>query len=115
MWLPNMKGQSIAKAVQAFKEAGVEAVVWDRAGGHRSGAVREVGVVLVEQPAASPELNPAERMFEELRRKVEGSTYSDIDQKQVALAADPAKVRSIAGWSWIGEARRSLPLNAAPL
>src|SRR5689334_3828676 len=68
-WIANMKGASIAAAVQVWKEAEVEAVVWDRAGGHRTRVVREMGVVLVEQPAGSPELNPAERVFEELRRQ----------------------------------------------
>lgn len=121
-WIENMKGHSIAEAVQAFKEAGVEAMVWDRAGGHRTLAVREVGVTLVEQPAASPELNPAERVFEELRRKIEGRNYDDIEQKQAAveaelmvLAADPAKVRRLAGWDWIINACQALPLHAALL
>ena len=121
-WIENMKGQSIAGAVQAFKEAGVEAVVWDRAGGHRTVAVREVGITLVEQPAASPELNPAERVFEELRRKIEGRNYDDIEQKKAAveaelkaLAADPAKVRSLAGWDWITNACQALTSNAALL
>ena len=121
-WIENMKGHSIAEAVQAFKEAGVEAMVWDRAGGHRTLAVREVGVTLVEQPAASPELNPAERVFEELRRKIEGRNYDDIEQKKAAveaelmmLAADPAKVRSLAGWDWITNAYQALPLHAALL
>jgi hypothetical protein len=84
-WIDNMKGHSIALAVQFFKEAGVEAVVWDRAGGHRTLAVRESGVILVEQPAASPELNPAEWIFEELRRKIEGCNYDDIAEKQAAV------------------------------
>lgn len=121
-WIENMKGHSIAGAVQAFKEAGVEAVVWDRAGGHRTVAVREVGVILVEQPPASPELNPAERIFEELRRKIEGRNYEDIEAKKAAveaelqvLAAEPAKVRSLAGWSWITNACQALPPNAALL
>jgi hypothetical protein len=121
-WIENMKGHSIASAVQAFKEGGVEAVVWDRAGGHRTLAVREVGVTLVEQPAASPELNPAERVFEELRRKIEGCNYDDIEHKKAAvevelkvLAADPAKVRSLAGWDWITNACQALPSNAVLL
>lgn len=121
-WIDSMKGHSIALAVQLFKEAGVEAVVWDRAGGHRTVAVREAGVILVEQPPASPELNPAERIFEELRRKIEGRNYEDIEQKKAAveaelkaLAANPDKVRSLAGWDWITDACQALPLNAALL
>jgi DDE superfamily endonuclease len=119
-WIANMKGESIAAAVQAWKDKDVEAVVWDRAGGHRTKVVREMGVVLVEQPAGSPELNPAERVFEELRRGIEGRLYETIEDKVaaieaelVALAADAARVRSLAGWSWIMNAHLALPLNTA--
>jgi transposase len=121
-WIENMKGESIEKAVRVWKEEGVEAVVWDRAGGHRTKKVREVGVVLVEQPAGSPELNPPERVFEELRRKVEGRIYLDIEEKKAAvetelreLAANPQRIRSLAGWDWIRQACQSLPpLFTAP-
>jgi transposase len=34
--------------------------------------VREVGMKLVPLPPYAPELNPAERVFEELRRSVAG-------------------------------------------
>ena len=41
----------------------------DGAGSHRSDWVRSVSeVTTVVQPAYSPELNPAERVFEEVRR-----------------------------------------------
>ena len=102
-----MKGESSAQ---------VEAVVWDRAGGQRTRGVREVGLVLVEQPAGSPQLNPAERIFEELRRLVEGQLYDTIEEKMAAietelaaLAADPARVRRLAGWAWIRASYHALP------
>jgi hypothetical protein len=67
-------------------------------------------------PPASPELNPAERVFEELRRAVEGRVYGTIENKMAAverelvkLAADPERVRSLAGWSWIRSALAALP------
>jgi len=121
-WTENMKGASIAPAVQHWREAAVEAVVWDRAGAHRTHVVRAVGLPLIEQPAGSPELNPAERIFEELRRVIEGRLYDTIEEKVAAvehelaaLAADPARVRRLAGWAWITEACHALPLHAAPL
>ncbi len=59
------------------------------------------------QPATSPELNPAERVFEEVRRAVEGRTYATLaDQQQAverfldALGAAPARSRALAGWAW---------------
>jgi hypothetical protein len=75
---------------------------------------------LVEQPAGSPELNPAERIFEELRRLIEGRLYDTIEAKmaaveaaRVSLAADPQRVRRLAGWAWIVESCQAFPLHAA--
>ena len=114
-WIPSMKGAAIAEAVQAWQEQGLEAVVWDGASGHRGPEVRQVGVTLVAQPPAAPELQPAERVFEELRRVVEGHVYASLDEKVAAverelqaLAADPARVKSLAGWHWIQEAWAAL-------
>jgi transposase len=119
-WIENMKGESIVRAVHAWKSVQVEAVVWDRAGGHRTRSVREVGVVLVEQPAGSPELNPSERVFEEVRRRIEGRLYQTIEEKMAAietelaaLAADPSRLRSLAGWAWINDSCQALPLKTA--
>ena len=107
-WTQNMQGASIAPVVKAWGEAGVEVVVWDLARGHRGAAYAEVQVKRIEQPAYSPELNPAERIFEHLRSQVEGVVYGTIAAKQRAveaelekLAAAPDKVRSLAGWDWI--------------
>ena len=84
--------------------------------GHRSGLVEVVGLSTVVQPAYSPELNPAERVFEEVRRWVEGSIYGSIEEKTEAvnaylrrLESDPGRVRSLAGWDWIEEAVQGLP------
>jgi transposase len=120
-WIANMRGESIAGAMLAWRAAAVEAVVWDRAGGHRTRRVREVGLPTIEQPAGSPELNPAERVFEELRRLIEGRPYDTIEGKVAAveaeltaLAADPARVRSLADWAWIRDACQALPSITAP-
>ena len=115
-WLPSMQGAAIAEAVQAWQDQGLEAVVWDGASGHRAPEVRRVGLTLVPQPPYAPELQPAERVFEELRRVVEGQVYASLDEKVAAverelqaLAADPARVKALAGWHWIDEAWAALP------
>ena len=107
-WTENMKGVSIAPVVQRWEQDGVSVIVWDRAPGHRGPAYENVKVQLIEQPAYSPELNPAERVFQYLRSKVEGVVYGTIAAKKDAieaemakLAADPDMVRSLAGWDWI--------------
>jgi hypothetical protein len=107
-WTPNMKAGSIAPVVQAWAEQGVAAVVWDRARGHRGPAYADSPVKRIEQPPYSPELNPAERVFEYLRDRIEGFVYGTVANKQQAvdrelkkLADNPAAVKSIAGWQWI--------------
>lgn len=64
----------------------------------------------------SPELNPAERIFEELRRAVEGIIYETLEAKKQAveselrqLAADPQRVKRLVGWDWLCAALNSLP------
>jgi hypothetical protein len=65
----------------------------------------EVGFPLVQQPAYAPELNPAERLFEELRRVAEGKVYDTLDTKVAAIQAElqrwdanPDRLRRLVGW-----------------
>ena len=96
----------------------IEALVWDGARGHRGEMVRSVGLATIIQPPYSPELNPAERVFQEVRRWVEGRTYGSIDEKMEAvdaylgeLESDPDRVRSLTAWDWIEHSTRSLPAH----
>lgn len=107
-WSERLGKEAVCAALGAWREAGVEAVVWDNAPAHRARMVRELGVGLVYLPAYSPELNPVERVFEELRRCVEGVVYGDIAGKMLAvegvlreLASSSARVLRLVGWSWI--------------
>jgi hypothetical protein len=114
-WTSNMKGVSIAPVVQGWATQNVQVLVWDRAPGHHGKAYRDVQVKLIEQPPYSPELNPAERIFEHLRAKIEGRVYGDIAAKKAAieaelqqLAANPEKVKALTGWNWIRESVENL-------
>ena len=120
-WIDSMKSERIAEAVNGLKYGtDVGALVWDGAAGHRSRLMETAGLPTIVQPAYSPELNPAERVFEEVRRWVEGRVYGSIEEKVEAvnaylreLESDPRRVRSLAGWDWIGEAVQSLPSSYA--
>ena len=77
--------------------------------------VGEVGLRRIYQPPYSPELNPAERVFEEVRRWVEGRRYESMEAKKAAveevlrrLEAE-RKVSSLVGWRYIHQAFHALP------
>lgn len=104
------------------RHTNVAALVWDGAPSHRAAGVREAaaGLPLIEQPSAAPELNPAERVFQELRRAIEGEVYPSLEAKVAAvearlteLEADRARVQRLAGWSWIRDACDHLPSSNA--
>ena len=116
-WMDSMKSETVARAVLGVRRhTQVRALVWDGARSHRSELVRSVvGVNTVVQPAYSPELNPAERVFEEIRRWVEGRMYGSVEEKMAAvndclskLESDPERVKSLVGWEWIKRNVREL-------
>ncbi len=76
----------------------------------------EVGFGRIFLPAYSPELNPAERVFEEVRRHVEGAVYPSLQAKRAAidhllrpLRADKPRLKRLIGWDWIKRVLEQLP------
>jgi len=119
-WTDDMKQDSLVRVLPAWQQGGVEAVVWDNASSHHGAWVRACNVPLVFQPPYAPELNPAERVFQELRRAVEGVCYATLKDKCDAINAvldafdaDPDRVRRLAGWDWITDAFANLPTQNA--
>jgi len=116
-WTDTMRSEETVGVVRGWQQnTDLKAVVWDGAPSHRSGVVQEVGFPLVQQPAYAPELNPAERFFEELRRVVEGKVYDSLAAKVAALEAelrqwdaDPERMSQLVGWSWIMNTLNQLP------
>ena len=120
-WIDSMRGDMAAGAVNGLKQqTEIAAVVWDGAPSHRSELVRGVGLPLIGLPPYSPELNPAERVFEEVRRWIEGKVYRSIEDKVEAVEAflsklesDPQQVQTLTCWDWIDEAIQGLPVRLA--
>jgi hypothetical protein len=119
-WAPSMKAEALWPTIAGIQEMDIlDALVWDNAPSHRDDDITDLDLGFVGLPAYSPELNPAERLFEEIRRLVEGRVYATLDDKAAEvqafleeLDADPARVRRLCGWDWIKTAIASLP---APL
>jgi hypothetical protein len=120
VWTQSMAGETLATVVAGWqRHTDLAAVIWDGAAGHRAEVVQSIDFRLVVQPAYSPELNPAERVFEELRRAIEGRIYPTIAAKMAAVDAelhrwdaDPARVQRLAGWDWITAALPAPPPQA---
>ena len=120
-WIESMKAEMAGAAVNGLKQqTEVGAVVWDGAPSHRHELVGGVGLALIGLPPYSPELNPAERVFEEVRRWIEGKVYPSLEDKVAAveryltgLEPNPGRVRGLAGWNWIEDAIQRLPAHYA--
>ena len=116
-WLENLKGETFCGVVRGIEQTtDIGALVWDGAPGHTDHRVARIGVPLIALPPYSPELNPAERLFEVVRARIEGEVYATLDAKCARVAAilaewdaDPAQVRALTGWPWILDALQQLP------
>ncbi len=115
-WTLGMGADDLHPEVRKWHPAGIDAVVWDRAPAHQTLAGQPQDVALILQPPSGPELNPAERVIEAIRQRIEGLLYASLPEKYAAvnafleeLDADPARVRSLAGWGWIQQNLDRLP------
>lgn len=118
-WQENMKHTSMEAALTEFGASGMRHIVWDNAPSHHAKVLRDEAKGLPHLhflPPFSPELNPAERVFEEVRRHVEGKVWRSIEAKVAAvedflteLVRDQKRLERLICWSWIEEAVRCLP------
>ncbi len=116
-WIPSMTAEALWPTVAGVQEMAVlDGLVWDNAPIHRDADITDLDLALVGLPPYSPELNPAERLFEEIRRRVEGRVYATLDDKAAdvqafleELDADRVRVQRLCGWDWINAAITILP------
>jgi transposase len=115
-WPERMRQEHLRPVLEKWN---LEVVVWDRAPSHRAKSLKELETARVFLPSYSPELDPAEQVFAEVRRHVEGKVYESLRAMQreaesylEALRADPERVKSLCGWGWLREALESLPAQA---
>jgi len=114
VWLlPEMNGASLSRVVAEMPEkwGSAVALVWDNGGVHKSAAkCLPDGVSATFLPAYSPELNPVERFFQELRRKIANKLFSSLEELENALVEaiqeyfdDTEKVKQLRAYPWILE------------
>lgn len=85
--LPDMTKESFALFVAHFKKEtkalhGTHSVVLiaDGAASHQRSVCEQRGIAFEQLPTACPELNPAERFFEELRKELSNRVFATIRQ-----------------------------------
>lgn len=105
-----------AHLLPIFEQWGLETVIWDGATAHRGRQMAHLPMQRIFLPSYSPELNPAERIFEEVRRHIEGIVYPSLAAKQYRidhflrrLRADKARLQQLVSWDWIDLAFNQLP------
>ncbi len=91
-------------------------IVLDGAPSHRSEKiVHPENISFLMLPPYSPELDPAERWFEEFRRELSNRVFESVAEMQEALSEtlepyweDPALLKRLTGYSWWVEAVEAL-------
>lgn len=84
-------------------------LVWDGAPCHRPQILHDIeGMIILCLPPYSPELNPAERFFEELRKATANrifetlNRYEDaLDKKLRSLVSNHDEMKRLLGYDWI--------------
>lgn len=99
-----------------FEQWNLDTMIWDGASSHRGQDIEHLPMKRIFLPPYSPELNPAERIFEEVRREIEGFVYPSLKAKQHRihqflrrLRADKKRLASLVSWDWITDVFNQLP------
>lgn len=111
LYMPNLTGESFEVFLRKFCEAYPEeetVLVLDGAPSHRSGKVDwPDGIESLQLPGYSPELNPAERWFKELREALANRVFETLGAIDEALTEalrpywqQPEKLARLTGYSW---------------
>lgn len=62
-------------------------LIADKAGSHQKQVCLKTGIALQHLPTACPELNPVERLFEELRQQMSNQVYGTMEQVEEHLSS----------------------------
>lgn len=111
LFLPRVDGACFAAFLHAFRQAVPDqrlALVLDGSGSHASQRVAwPDGLAPVPLPAYSPELNPAERLFERLRGALANQVFDSLGDLEQALTAalrpywtNPARLSRLTAYPW---------------
>jgi len=114
IWLlPEMNALSLLPVIEEMPDYWGEKVglVFDNSSVHKSVSSTLSGKLSFKfLPTYSPELNPVERLFEELRRRIANRVFGSLSELESAILEaideywnDREKVRQLCGYPWILE------------
>ena len=83
-------------------------IIWDNAPFHKLKALHTIeSITIVPLPSYSPQLNPAERFFGELRKTTANQTFDNIDDQEKEIETkiidyldNPDKIKKLCGYGW---------------
>jgi len=86
-------------------------IVWDRAPFHRSQALKRKHMTFISLPSYSPQLNPVERYFGEMRKVTANQIFREgmeslskiVENGILALSKNLEAIKTLTGYSWILE------------
>ncbi|MBU1246706.1 transposase [Patescibacteria group bacterium] len=110
--MPAMDSEGTLVFLQEFKKQHPDehvVVVWDNAPCHRRKDMSKIeGLTLIHLPSYSPELNPAERFFEEIRRETTNRVFESIEKQEDLITKaikkwgdDTKRLKQLIGYEWI--------------
>jgi transposase len=119
LYLPSLDSTCLQVFLNHLKAAypdDVLLLVMDRASSHRSTRVTwPQGIQPLLLPTYSPQLNPAERCFQELRKVLSNRLFNTLEALQVALTDalrpfwhDKPRLAQLTGYPWWLEALQKL-------
>lgn len=111
LYMPNLNGDCFEVFLEELQKAYPNEellLVLDGAPGHRSGKVNwPEKIEALPLPARSPELNPPERWFEELRGDLSNKIIENVEEMMEALNEalkpyweDPSMLARLTGYDW---------------
>ncbi len=115
--LPALNAAQMQIFIDAFAEAHADTfnlLVLDNSGAHTAKRLKlPANVAFVFQPAASPELNPTERVWEDLKGQLAWLTFEQLSALQDELvtrltAYDAATIQSLTSYPYLLDAIRSV-------
>lgn len=119
LYMPRLDGDCFEAFLREFKKTCPDdevVLVSDRAGSHTSSRVKwPEGIESLLLPPCSPELDPVERWFEELRGTLSNEVFDTVEAMAMSLTRalrpywdNPARLAHLTGYEWWTDATGSI-------